>query len=367
VRYQVNKDDLKSQVEVMDVGDIEAPNQTKPVSFVNIVNCEKPKKKINFIRLDNNQRVENTDFEVPLAAIEGVKHRKKNGKRTNHARYVEGVQLNKSKPKFAYRPKPNQPIGNKPCANDKLNVIKLETNFDTLRDQEAVFSENVVVELSSGNGDGLLAVGDRIGLSDLFSQLTEPITFFIGSGTSFIGNRLTEWFFYHDVFTNGTPSGRLILHSNLGMRIAGFNFIFFLFLRGVHQIFHLIILLLRNDFSQLIPFSHTKITKVKRVVDIKVSFIDAPEYCHCNRIVSVSLIVDGDLIILSYELSLISGLIVENKTALVALAGSCSFSVLSSSVYSLLVSMSSFPLSVRRRFFSGSASDIFPQQLMDLQ
>nr|GEW98782.1 hypothetical protein [Tanacetum cinerariifolium] len=74
VRYQVNKDASKSQVEVTDVGDIEAPNQTKPVSFVNIVNCEKPKKKIIFRSLVNDQRVEDTDFELPLTAIEGVKH-----------------------------------------------------------------------------------------------------------------------------------------------------------------------------------------------------------------------------------------------------------------------------------------------------
>nr|GEZ06425.1 hypothetical protein [Tanacetum cinerariifolium] len=274
VRYQVNKDALKSQVEVTDVGDIEAPNQTKPVSFVNNVNCEKPKKKIIFRRLVNDQRVEDTDFELPLTAIEGVKTSANTligyfvedklslittqiGKplmlnaftsfmcadswgHISFARalievsaekelkqevvmaslIVDGtgftkerirmeyewiphfvliaislethmssalsvlpnlckptlmgsllllierrmgrgrirrdmwrLKLNKSKHKFAYRPKPNQPIGNKPSANDKLNVIKLETHFDTLRDQEAVFSENVVGESSSGNGD----------------------------------------------------------------------------------------------------------------------------------------------------------------------------------------------------------------------
>lgn len=79
------------------------------------------------------------------------KNKKKKGD-NQHSRHIEGLKLNKPKPKYAYRRKDQLPNATRSNSDDAINVAKLKNKFDALCDQDVVLSENVFGDSSGSNG-----------------------------------------------------------------------------------------------------------------------------------------------------------------------------------------------------------------------
>ncbi|PWA35807.1 RNA-directed DNA polymerase, eukaryota, Reverse transcriptase zinc-binding domain protein [Artemisia annua] len=140
----------------------ESSRKVNTPSFADIVTTEKndeqPKKKVNFISLVNEERVEDFDlndgFDQNDGFVEATRRKNKGKKGDNYqSRHIEGLKLNKPKPKYAYRRKEQQPNATKVTTNNAINTVNLKNQFDALRDQDAVLGKNVVGEASGGNGE----------------------------------------------------------------------------------------------------------------------------------------------------------------------------------------------------------------------
>ncbi|GJW68309.1 hypothetical protein Tco_0122733 [Tanacetum coccineum] len=79
-----------------------------------------------------------------------ITNRKKKGKQPQ-ARKIEGVNINKPKATFIYRPKVSAPAGTMETESDDIDVFKLKNQFDSLRNQDDFLMEKEVGESSGAN------------------------------------------------------------------------------------------------------------------------------------------------------------------------------------------------------------------------
>ncbi|GKE03631.1 hypothetical protein Tco_1395649 [Tanacetum coccineum] len=68
------------------------------------------------------------------------------------SRHIDGLKLNKPKPKYFYHPKEKKSHDKETNKDDEMNIVKLKNHLDALSQQEAIFSETSGGETSSGNG-----------------------------------------------------------------------------------------------------------------------------------------------------------------------------------------------------------------------
>ncbi|GJU68020.1 RNA-directed DNA polymerase, eukaryota, reverse transcriptase zinc-binding domain protein [Tanacetum coccineum] len=83
-----------------------------------------------------------------------VQNRKKKGKKVNSGqhRYIDGLKLNKPKPKYAWNVKQNQNINAGPkTTQDDAFIVKLKNHFTVLQDDDNVFNVQENGESSGGN------------------------------------------------------------------------------------------------------------------------------------------------------------------------------------------------------------------------
>ncbi|GJS50258.1 reverse transcriptase domain-containing protein [Tanacetum coccineum] len=71
--------------------------------------------------------------------------------KSNHARKIEGLKLNKPKATFVYRPKISEPARTMETTSDDIDLFKIKNQFDSLRDQDDLLKENELGKTSGAN------------------------------------------------------------------------------------------------------------------------------------------------------------------------------------------------------------------------
>ncbi|GJX04953.1 zf-CCHC domain-containing protein [Tanacetum coccineum] len=79
-----------------------------------------------------------------------ITNQKKKGKQPQ-ARKIEGMNINKPKATFIYRPKVSAPAGTMETESDDIDVFKLKNQFDSLRNHDDFLMEKEVGESSGAN------------------------------------------------------------------------------------------------------------------------------------------------------------------------------------------------------------------------
>ncbi|GJU50271.1 hypothetical protein Tco_1219826, partial [Tanacetum coccineum] len=102
-----------------------------------------------------------TQIEPEVVAIDNqddgfieVTRKNNKGKKADKSllRHIDGLKLNKPKPKYFYHPKEKKSHDKEMNKDDEINTVKLKNHLDALSQQEAIFSETSGGETSSGNG-----------------------------------------------------------------------------------------------------------------------------------------------------------------------------------------------------------------------